>query len=204
MKAFSKVGLLFAVALLATAAVATSAQAIDINPDNTAVEGVASQPTLTYDQTVVVCDEGTASGTTGSGTDPSIDVELTFGPNPGGCTVNGAGATTACSAMDPSTGNGGAEILAIDAVDDVATANLNEGFSCVVTVPFTCTITVAGPQDPNDIDSVLDVDEAADTIDASVTVNASRSGTGFCGPASGPATFTALYSVTPDNLTIDP
>jgi hypothetical protein len=204
MKAFPKAGLLLAVALLATAAAATSAQAIDINPDNTPVVGEAVDPTLTYDQTVVVCDEGSAVGTTGSGTDPSIDVELAFGPNPGGCTVNNAGATTDCSEMDPTTGNGGAEILAIDAIDDIATANLNDEFSCVVTVPFTCTITVAGPQDPDDPDSVLDVDEAADTIDASVTVNATRTGTGFCGPAAGPATFTALYNVMPDNLTIDP
>jgi hypothetical protein len=198
MKSLSKVGLLVAVALLGVAALAVTAQADPppyIGPDNTLVEGVAASPTLAYGGVTVVCDEGTAEGTTKTD-DDDLDVALQFGPNPGGCTVNNAGATVACSGM--------AKIIALDATTDprLGTAELNSGFSCTVTVPFTCTINVAGPQNPADEDAVLLLDEANDILSAEVTIIATRTGTTFCGAASGPATFTADYAVTPSNLTI--
>jgi hypothetical protein len=185
---------MLALALLATAAAAASAQAVTINPDNTAVSGSATNPTLSYGGVTVVCPNGTASGTTGNNSD-RFNVSLTFGPA-GQCTVAGASASVSCT--------GTAELIALNATNDTGTANLNSGFNCTITVPFTCSITVAGPQNPADNVSLLSLNESTDVLAADVTINATRSGTSLCGPSSGSARFTANYATTPSNLTIDP
>jgi hypothetical protein len=199
MKAYSKLGLLFAVALLASAAMAVSAQAQVIHPNNTAVSGVADTPTLDYEGTTIQCDTGTADGTTG--TEQSfVDLELTFAGN---CGIAGLGASVTCSTMDPLTGAGGARLTALDATTDAGTVDLNDGFFCDVVVAGICTVSVDGPQNPDDSVSIAQLDEGADTIDTNVDVAATRTGSSLCGPASGIGNFTGLYAVTPDNVTVD-
>jgi hypothetical protein len=191
MRAFPKVGLLVLVALLAIAAAATSAQAISINPDNTAVSGVASNSNLTYGVAFVTCDNATADGTTGLDSDRITDLALAFDTN---CAVAGVGpATVNCS--------GDVTLIAQSATTDTGTVNLNSGFQCVVTTAV-CSITVSGPQTTQNNNTALD--EANDNLNANVGVQATRTGLAACGPASGTATFAADYATTPSDLTIDP
>jgi hypothetical protein len=194
MKRFSKLGLLLAVGLLAMAGVATGAQAVVISPNATNVNGTATNPTLTYQGVTVVCPNGTAAGTTGTNSD-RFDVSLTFGPA-GQCRVAGSPASVTCS--------GTASLIALDATNDTGTADLNPGFSCTITVPFTCSINVSGPQNPADNVSLLALNESTDVLSADVTINATRTGTSLCGPASGSARFVANYATTPSNLAINP
>src|SRR5687768_9768968 len=94
MKVATKFGLLVAVALLASAALAVSAQAVVISPDNTTITGTADDPTLDYQGTIVVCDSGTAVGTTGTDSD-FVDVNIQF-QTP--CTVAGSlNASVSCT-----------------------------------------------------------------------------------------------------------
>lgn len=190
MKVFSRVSLLTALTVLAMAVVAASAQAESINPPGP-VTGLADNPTLSYGSAVVVCDTGTASGTA-DGSDTIPDLALAF-QSP--CSVSGAGAATvSCS--------GTASLIAEDATTDRGRADLNDDFSCTITVGSLCTISVAGPQTTNSGGVVLD--ETNDVLSADVTVNATRAGSFLCGPASGPASFAGEYVTTPANLTIDP
>lgn len=191
MKTFPKAGLLVVVALLATAAAATSAQAVSINPDNTAVSGLSGNSNLTYGVAFVSCDTATADGNTGLDSDRIPDLALTFTDN---CAVAGVGpATVDCV--------GDVTLIADPDADDTGTVELNDGFQCVVTTAL-CTITVAGPQTTQPKNTALD--EANDNLNANVDVQASRTGTTLCGPTSGTATFAADYATTPANLTIDP
>jgi hypothetical protein len=192
MKAFPKVGLLVLIALLAAAAVATSAQAVSINPAPAAVSGQSSNSSLSYGIASVACDNATANGNTTTTTPDRIsNLALAFNTN---CAVAGVGsATVNCS--------GTATLIAQSAATDTGTVNLNTGFQCVVTTAL-CTITVAGPQTTQDNNTALD--EANDNLNANVDVQASRTGSTLCGPASGTATFAADYHTTPANLTIDP
>ena len=202
MKVSFKLGLLAVVAVFAVAAMAGAAQAQVIHPNNTAVSGVADFPTLDYEGVVVQCDEGTAAGTTG--TDQSfIDLGLTFSGN---CNINGLDATVTCSTLTPSTGAGGARLIALNATTNEGTVDLNSGFFCDVVVAGVCTVSVDGPQNPADSVSSADLfgEGTGDPkIDANVDVAATRTGSSLCGPATGTGNFTGLYDVTPTNVSID-
>jgi hypothetical protein len=191
MKAFPKVGLLVLVALLATAAVATSAQAISINPDNTAVSGVATDSALTYGVAFVTCDNATADGTTGLDSDRISDLVLAFDTN---CAVAGVGpADVTCT--------GDVTLIAENASTDRGKVDLNSGFRCDV-VTTLCTITVQGPQTL--ASNTVGLNESTDVLNANVGVAATRVGSSLCGPASGNGSFQANYATSPSNLTIDP
>jgi hypothetical protein len=199
MKTFPKAGLLVVAALLATAAVATSAQAVTINPNGAAVSGLATNSSLTYGAAFISCDTATADGTIDHaswGTDRISDLALTFTDN---CAVAGVGpAEVTC--------DGTVTLIADPAADDTGTVELNEGFQCVVTTTV-CTVTVAGPQTTQPNNTVLD--EANQVLSADVEVQASRTGSLLCGPESGPGSFTADYDITNDSnppvpVTIDP
>jgi hypothetical protein len=202
MKVTSKLGLLAAVAVFAVAAMAGAAQAQVIHPNDTDVSGLAALPTLDYDGVIVECDQGTADGHTGI--DQSfIDLELTFSGN---CNINGLDATVTCSTLDPSTGAGGARLIALDATTNEGTVDLNNGFFCDVVVAGVCTVSVDGPQNPaNSVSSadLLGEGTGDPKIDANVDVAATRTGSSLCGPATGTGNFTGLYDVTPITVSID-
>jgi hypothetical protein len=196
MKAFRRVGLLAVVALLATAAVATSAQAVSISPDNTGIHGLATNSSLTYGPAFISCNTATADGNTTLDSDRISDLALTFTDN---CAVAGVGpATVDCV--------GDVTLIADPDADDTGTVELNQGFECVVTTTV-CTVTVSGPQTTDPKNTFLD--EANQVLEADVTVSASRTGSFLCGPAAGDAAFTADYAITNDSdpnvpVTIDP
>jgi hypothetical protein len=204
MKAFPKVGLLALVALLAAAAMATSAQAITINPAGTAVSGTASNPTFTYGVASYVCNTATMDGNTSDpATDRITDLALAFFGN---CAVAGVGAVTV-------TCQGSVTLIAqtnVSATENKGTVRLNDVdepvsgdpvFKCDWTTAL-CTITFKGPQDT--ANGNLNLNENTDVLSANVTVQATRVGSVQCGPASGAASLTANYAVSPSNLTIDP
>ena len=199
MKAFRRIGLLAVVALLATTAAATSAQAVSINPDNTSVSGLSNNSSLTYGVAFATCDTATADGTINHaawGSDRISDLALTF---TGNCAIAGVGpATVDCV--------GDVTLIADPAADDFGTVELNEGFQCDVTTAV-CTVTVAGPQTTDPRNTFLD--EASQVLSANVEVQASRTGSLLCGPESGPGSFTADYAITNNTnpsepITIDP
>lgn len=197
MKALPKLGLLVAVALLATAAIAVGAQAEVFNPPGEPVDGEAANPTLSYEGVTVVCATGEVHGAT---SDPASDTIANasvdfFEP----CTLAGQAATVDCG--------DGASTVDLIAQNDVApggtgTVVLNSDFACDVTVAGLCTISVVGPQTTQDDN--LTLDEANDTTTADVDVAATRTGSSLCGPSSGTGNFTAVYDTTPTDLTIDP
>jgi hypothetical protein len=194
MKMTSKLGLLVVVGVLAAASVAATAQAQVIHPNNTAVSGIAEFPTLDYEGVIVQCNQGTADGTTG--TDQSfVDLSLTF---TGDCNINGLGAEVTCV--------GTARLIALDATTNEGTVDLNSGFGCDVVVSGVCTVSVDGPQNPNNAVSIANLlgEGGGDPkIDANVDVAATRTGSTLCGPATGTGNFTGLYDVTPTNISID-
>jgi len=175
---------------MACAALAASAQAQVVNPPNTPVVGTATNPTLDYEGTIVRCNTGTASGTTGSNS-PIVDVSLTFSGN---CNIAGLGATVTC--------NGQARLRALNATTNAGEVDeLLTGFSCVVTVSGVCTVTVAAQQLPitGGINQANLLNEGGATaIDANVDVAASRTGSSLCGPATGVGGFTGVYDLNPD------
>lgn len=195
MKSVPKVGLLAAIALLAAAAMATSAQAaLTINPAGVAVHGEATSPTLSYGIATIRCDTGTADGNTSDpASDRISDLALTFSGN---CAVVGvAPASVECA--------GDVTLIAQSndsATQNLGTVNLNDGFSCVVTTAL-CTVTVLGPQTTQDGNTNLN--ETTDVLASDVDVQAARTGSSLCGPASGTANFTANYATTPTDLTVD-
>jgi hypothetical protein len=191
MKALSKGGLLLAVSLVASLAIAAGAQAqTTIEPAATAVSGTAANPTLTYGTATVKCNTGTASGTTKSPKATNIDLTVAFSGN---CNINGLAATVTCS--------GTVNLVADEAKFGVTsgTINLNSGFTCTINVSGVCQVDVEGPQTTG---SVGTLSEGATTLTATVAVSATRTGSSLCGPASGPGSFTASYNVTPANLTV--
>jgi hypothetical protein len=187
-KTFRRIGLLVVVALLATTAAATSAQAVSINPDNTSVSGLSNNSSLTYGVAFATCDTATANGTINHaqwGSDRISDLALTFTDN---CAIAGVGpATVDCV--------GDVTLIADPAADDFGTVELNEGFQCDVTTAV-CTVTVAGPQTTQPKNTFLD--EAGQVLSANVEVQASRTGSLLCGPDSGPGSFSADYDITTD------
>lgn len=208
MKTFRKIGLLVVVALLATTAAATSAQAVSINPDNTSLSGLSNNSSLTYGVAFATCDTATADGNIDhiqddpgtpedeTETDRIKDLALTFTDN---CAIAGVGpATVDCV--------GDVTLIADQAADDFGTVELNEGFQCVVTTAV-CTVTVAGPQTTQPRNTFLN--EAEQVLSANVEVQASRTGSFLCGPDSGPGSFSADYDITNNTnpsepITIDP
>jgi hypothetical protein len=204
MKSVSKFGVLFAVALMACAALAVSAQAQTVNPDDTEITGTASNPTLDYGGTTIVCDTGTAVGRTN--TDSAIvNVELEFFGN---CNVGGLGATVTCSdAVDDPIGEpwnelGTAQLQATDATSNLGVvAQLNSGFFCDVVVAGICTVSVDAQDLPipgggSDQANLLNEgSNGSEAIDADVDVIATNDNT-LCGPVpSGVGNFTGVYAL---------
>jgi hypothetical protein len=192
MKAFSKLSVLLVAALLATAAVAASAQAQSINPAGP-VSGTAAFPFLDYEDVPVICDTGTADGTA-DGSDRIVDLTLQFFGN---CGVAGVlPADVACQ--------GTVTLIAQDAVANTGTVELNSGFRCDVTTDL-CVITVEGPQTTQDHNTTLVGEGGGDPkLQSNVDVQASNNGSDICGPPSGTGSFSAEYDVTPTNISIDP
>jgi hypothetical protein len=186
MKAFSKAGMLAAVALLATAAVATSAQAATFNPDNTAVSARSVGATVS----MIVCPSVALEGNTGLDSDSITDLVLEF-QEP--CSAGGQGVTTDCL--------GTMTLIADPDADDTGTGELNEGFQCTFTTAL-CSFTVAGPQKSQPKNTMLD--EQNDILSVAWDFRASRSGSPMCGPEETTFSITGEAVVAPADLTIDP
>jgi len=186
-------GVLLAVALMASAAIAAGAQAQAVwSPDNTWVFGNSGDPVLAYEGTTVSCDSSTLSGATGVSS-PNLDLEQQFFGN---CAAGGLDATVDCAEADA------LRLVALDPVDNTGTVDLKPGYSCIVTVTGVCTISVAGPQ--SDV-GVFVLDEATDVLTIDVAnAAATRSGSSLCGPASGTAVFADDYLMSPSELAIVP
>jgi hypothetical protein len=195
MKAFSKVGLLVAVALLASAAIAASAQAVDINPPDTEITGIADNPTLNYGSNVVTCDSGFATGTTpSSGAVVNVDIDF---DEPCSLQPVNLQATADC--------NDGAltELTATNATtNDGEVTELLSGFQCRVVVAGICTLTV-NPQTlsaNNDADLIGEgttpgTPSGNEAIDADVDVLVNNNNS-LCGPVpSGTGGFAGVYEI---------
>lgn len=190
MKAFSKFGLLLAVALVACAAVAASAQAVEINPPGTAIHGVADDPTLNYGDQVVTCDTGTADGTTSDPASDTVFVDIDF-QEPCNLQPVNLSATTTCDDGEFT------ELQATDATLDLGQVNeLHPGFECRVVVLGICTLTVddqvlpfmGGSNSANLI-------SGGNAIDADVDVEVFNNNN-LCGPTpSGPGGFAGVYEL---------
>jgi hypothetical protein len=191
MTAFPKVGVLVVAALLGGAAVATSAEAVSINPDNSAVSGVSSNMSFSYGVEFTTCDTATMDGNTGLDSDRIGDLALTFAGN---CAVAGSRPVSVDCVGDVT-------LIADPDVDDAGTLELNDGFQCDFSSSL-CTITVMGPQTTQPQN--LSLNEANDVLSVNVDLQATRTGSLLCGPASGTATLSADYAMSPANLTIDP
>jgi hypothetical protein len=210
MKAFSKFGLVLTVALVSVAAFAVGAQAqneVDIEPDATLITGTASSPQLDYAGTLVVCDTGTAIGTTPAATDAvqdSVDVEVQFFGN---CNVNGLDATVDCAEADVTRLHGLTHDRGPTNPELGEVEALLPGFRCDVVVPGVCTITVLDQTLPvsGGINTANLVNEGQSNafIDADVDVNATRAGSSLCGPASGVGGFTGDYALNPTSVTFE-
>jgi hypothetical protein len=196
MKAFPKVGLLVVIAVLATTAAATSAQAVSINPDDTGVHFLSTNSSFTYGAASWSCDTAAMDGNTTLDSDRISDLALTFTDN---CAIAGVGP------VDVNCG-GTVSLIADPDADDTGTIELNEGFQCVATTAV-CTFTFAGPQTTQPKSTFLD--EANQVLEVDLTVHVTREGSGWCGPAEGDGALTADYAITNDSdppvpVTIDP
>jgi hypothetical protein len=194
MKAVSRCGLPLVVALLATAALGASAQAVTWTPDNTAVSGAASNPTLNYDGLNIICATGTLDGATGQDSDTIDDASVDFfGP----CTMGGASASVEC-------GDGASTVDLVARTNDppggTGDVALDPDFACVFTVPNVCSISLAGPQTAS---GGFTLDEAHRVLHFDALFAASRSGSSFCGaPQADAIVWQAQYEGWP--ATIDP
>jgi hypothetical protein len=149
MDAAAKSGALTAVALMVCAVVVANAQAqVDINPDDTAFTGTATNPTWPG----IACDTGTITGRTNTNSNV-VNVALAFFGN---CNAGGLPATITCSdASDPNTGDnewdevGTARLEAVDPTTNTGVVDrLNTGFSCDVVVENVCTVRVGAQELP--------------------------------------------------------
>ena len=189
-KAVSKCGLVPVIALLAAAAMASSAQAVTFNPDNAPVSGTTEFPTLSYEETEIVCDIGTLDGSTGLNSDTVPDVALGFFGN---CSVAGIlDATLGCQ--------GDASLIARtnDPPGGTGDFNLNEGFACDISTDI-CVVTFAGPQQGSFV-----LDEGNNELYVGAEFEATRDpeGSELCGPEEGRLIYSGVYDVT--GMTIDP
>jgi hypothetical protein len=189
MKAISKTSLLLAVALASVCVIAASAQAVTtITPAGTAVSGAASATSWTYGGTLLVCDTSTVTGTTRNPPTGNLSLTISF---QGSCLLSAfLKATITCSGNITMIATGAATSVIFD---------LDTGFTCTASVSGVCNIDIEGPQFPGNFGTL---NEAATTLTATVSFNATRTGSSSCGPASGPGSFTASYNVTPNTLTI--
>jgi hypothetical protein len=187
MKAVSKTGLMLVVALASVCAIAASAQAVTITPAGTAVSASAANPTLTYAGVTFNCDSGTMVGTTRNPASSSISLTVSF---QGNCRVGILGATVTCS---------GNLTLIANGLATSGTFNLDPGFTCTINESGVCNIDIEGPQITGNSGTL---NEGATTLTATVTFNATRTGSASCGPASGAFSLSASYNMTPNTLTI--
>jgi hypothetical protein len=182
-KAF-KCGVVFAIALLGSAGVAASAQAVVWSPDNSLVVGNADDPMLWYEDGAIVCDLGTLVGATGNDS-PLIDnAGMDFA---GPCTAGAFDATVDC-------GDGGSTADLIAETNDppggTGAFDLNDDFLCVVSIPGVCSIAFDGPANGEFI-----LDEGNGILSVEVDdLSATRSGSSLCGPMSGTGRLTAAYT----------
>jgi hypothetical protein len=184
-----KGALLLSTAVAASLLLAATAHPQTITPPGTALSATAANPTFTYGSATNKCNTGTASGTTKSPAATHVDLTLAFFGN---CNISGLAATINCSGTVRSSAN-----AALGATS--GTFDLNSGFTCTVAIAGVCNVDVEGPQTTG---SVGTLNEAATTVTKTVAVNATRTGSSLCGPASGPASFTASYNLTPSNITV--
>lgn len=166
----------------------TTANATDttLNIEAGKVMGNAGNAKLAYGTIVVTCGgsaiDGTVDGTT-------IDYTQTFSS----CTASLGGVVTiTCSGTVTFT------FVTSGGGSGTGTVDLDSGHSCTMASPI-CTVDVKGPQNPTSDDPFA---AGADTLDLNVTMNATRTGSVFCGPASGTVTLTATYSITPTTFTV--
>jgi hypothetical protein len=180
-------------AFIATASVAATAQAQVFHPNNTAVSGLESSgATITYDGAAfLACGDSTLDGTTGVDSS-TLDVSLTFQND---CTaLGGLPATVACT--------GTVRLTALSSTTDSGSVSLNAGFSCAITVPNLCTVTISGPQAAGTFLLDEGADELAFDWDG---VTGTRTGSATCGTATGTASFPEVYDIAPaTNFRIDP
>jgi hypothetical protein len=199
---WTKIGLVLAVAMLATAAVVltsdsesgsgASSQAVTWNPDNAPVVGNATDPGLSYGSVKVLCATGKLAASTGQESHKIARAVVGFS---GPCTLAGQDATVACDdgsrtldliarTGDPPGGSG-----------EVA---LKSDFECELTIQGLCTITLAGPQTARGGFTLNEADEAL-TFDARFA--ASRAGSPLCGPREGTINWQSRFDTR--SLTID-
>jgi hypothetical protein len=201
MKKASKFGLLFAVALVTCAAFAAGAQAVSINPDNTAITGTATTPTLNYGTRVVSCATGTATGTTGQDS-AVVFVDIEF-QEP--CSIQPVGLSATAECAD-------GEFTELEATDGNTNQGivdeLHTGFQCQVVATGVCTLNV-GPQDlplaggTNDADLLNEGSGGSEAINADVDVHVTNNNT-LCGPVpSGTGGFAGVYDLD-TAITFDP
>jgi hypothetical protein len=188
MRAVSRCGRLLVIALLTSAAVAASAQAVVINPPGTAFEGIAENPTLTYGEQVITCATGTVNGTTSDPASDFVDVDVAFGAP---CSIQplNLGATVTCNVGEFTRWR------ALDPVNDTGEIDeLLPGFGCDVVVTGVCTLEVPDqdlpvPGGPNRADLVFGTIEVE--VDLLVTNNNS-----LCGPTpDAVGLFSAVYEL---------
>jgi hypothetical protein len=201
MKAVSRYGLLLAAALTAIAAMAASAQAdhgaVGITPDNTTITGTATNPTLEFEGTIIQCDMGTATGSTGTDSD-IVNFALAFSGN---CNVNGLGTTVTCSTASGANDEEGTARWHVLTTNTGEIDRLNEGFSCDVVVLGVCTVSVDAQELPIP-GGVNRADPVDGGIDVEVDVIATNDNS-LCGPTpEGVGRFTAFYDLNP-TITID-
>jgi hypothetical protein len=193
MKMLAKGVIVIAVALTPSASLSVAAHAQTWNPDNTAVSGVATGATFSYEGVEIVCDTGTLSGTTGINSSVLMLGEMTFED----CIAAGIfDAEVDCE--------GGFSFIAQDATTNTGTVVLGDDFGCDIVVPDVCVISFGGPQITQNNNVVLQGEGGGSpqlVLDANF--QAARSGSELCGPSTGVLNFTAAFSVTPSNLSID-
>ena len=127
--------IVIAVALTSCASLSVAAHAQTWNPDNTAVSGVATGATFSYEGVDIVCDTGTLAGTTGSNSSVLTLAALTFEE----CTAAGVlDAEVDCE--------GGFSFIAQNATTNTGTVVLGDDFGCDIVVPDVCVISFGGPQ----------------------------------------------------------
>jgi hypothetical protein len=193
MKGISKVGLLLAVALVACAAVAASAQAVVINPPGTTITGIADDPILNYGEQTVTCDSGFATGTTTDPASDTVDVDIDF-DEPCDLQPVNLSATTDCN-----DGNF-TRLRVSDAItNDGLVVELLPGFQCRVVVAGVCTLTV-NPQkviiiNNSDADLINEGSNGSEAIDMDVDVVVNNNNA-LCGPVpSGTGGLAGLYEL---------
>jgi hypothetical protein len=195
MRTLLRAGVAYTAALLVIIGLGATAQAETFNPDNEPVSGIATNPTLGYGF-IWVCAEGTVEGTTGEDS-ARIDNAVVDFFEP--CTIAGEDLVVDCG-----DGSSTANLIAQNDTPGggTGTVELSEDFRCVFTVPDICSITVEGPQTTQDDN--LTLNEGNDTMIANMGVEATRTGSPYCGPRSDQLGISAVYHMSPTGLTIDP